>query len=74
MLKGEIVGHVYRQVCLSLMARSEYAAMEKQRQCKIRRISVESHAVQECACSFDGKQAGKEDQQCRDNGMERSEA
>jgi hypothetical protein len=30
--------------------------------------------VQECACSFDDKQAGKEDQQRKDNGMERSEA
>jgi hypothetical protein len=74
MPKGEIVGHVYRQVCLSLMARSEYAEMTKQGQRKLRRISTESHAVQECACSFDGKQEGKEDQQHRDNGMERSEA
>jgi hypothetical protein len=30
--------------------------------------------VKECAFLFDGKQAGKEDQQCRDNCMERSEA
>ena len=49
MPKGEIVGHVYRQVCLSLMARSEYAAMEKQGQRKLRRISAESHAVHRCA-------------------------
>jgi hypothetical protein len=30
---------------------------------KTRRDSAEVHAVQECACSVDGKQAGKEDQQ-----------
>jgi hypothetical protein len=29
--------HVYRQVCLSLMARSEYASMEKHEQSKLRR-------------------------------------
>jgi hypothetical protein len=29
--------------------------------------------VQECACLFDGKQEGKEDQQRRDNCMERSD-
>ena len=28
--------------------------------------------MQRCACSFDGKQAGKEDQQCNDDQMERS--
>jgi hypothetical protein len=38
--------HVYRQVCLSLMARSEYAAMEKQGQRKLRRDSAEVH--EEC--------------------------
>jgi hypothetical protein len=32
--------HVYRQVCLSLMARSEYAAMEKQGQRKLRSVLV----------------------------------
>jgi hypothetical protein len=47
--------------------------MVKQGQPKLRRISAESHAMQECAVSFDGKHAGKEDQQHMDNGMERSE-
>jgi hypothetical protein len=35
-------------------------------------ISTESNAVRRCACSFDGKQAGKEDQQCNDDRMARS--
>jgi hypothetical protein len=69
--KGGDCWHVFKQVCLSLMARLEYETMAKQRQHNIRRISTESHAVQECACSFDGKQVGKEDQQRRDNGLER---
>jgi hypothetical protein len=47
--KGEDCWHIYRQVCLSLMARSEYEAMEKQGKCKLRRISVESHTVCRCA-------------------------
>jgi hypothetical protein len=41
--------HVFRQVCLSLMEISEYAAMEKQGQRKLSRISTESHAVHRCA-------------------------
>jgi hypothetical protein len=45
MPKGEIVGMFTGRVCLSLMARSESAAMEKQEQCKLRRISAESHEV-----------------------------
>jgi hypothetical protein len=50
--------------CLSLMARSEYAAKEKQGQRKFRREKCRSvRRVQERACSFEGKQAGKEDQQ-----------
>jgi hypothetical protein len=44
--KGGDFWHVYRQVCLSLMERSEYAAMEKQGQCKLRRDSAEVH--EEC--------------------------
>jgi hypothetical protein len=35
-------------------------------------ISVESNIVRRCACSFDGKQPRKEDQQCNDDRMERS--
>jgi hypothetical protein len=35
-------------------------------------INAESNAVRRCACSFDGKQAGKEDQQRNDDRMERS--
>jgi hypothetical protein len=35
-------------------------------------ISAESNAVRRCACSFDGKQAGKEDQQRNDDRMARS--
>jgi hypothetical protein len=38
-LDGEGCWHVYRQVCLSLMARLEYAAMEKQGQYKLGRRS-----------------------------------
>jgi hypothetical protein len=41
-----ICWHVYRQVCLSLMARSEYAAIAKQGQRKLRRDSAEVH--EEC--------------------------
>jgi hypothetical protein len=44
MPKGEIVGMFIRQVCLSLMARSEYAAMEKQGQRKLTRESAMVHA------------------------------
>jgi hypothetical protein len=40
--------HVYKQVCLSLMARSEYAAMAKQGQCKLRRDSAECKCM--CVC------------------------
>jgi hypothetical protein len=43
------VGMFTGRVCLSLMARSECAAMEKQEQRKLRRISAESHAVRRCA-------------------------
>jgi hypothetical protein len=49
MPKGEIVGMFTGRVCLSLMARSECAAMKKQEKCKLRRISVESHTVHRCA-------------------------
>jgi hypothetical protein len=35
-------------------------------------INTELNTVQRCACSFDAKQAGKEDQQCNDDRMERS--
>jgi hypothetical protein len=35
-------------------------------------ISTESNVVRRCPCSFDGKQAGKEDQQCNDDRMARS--
>jgi hypothetical protein len=41
--KGVDCRHVYRKVCMSLMARSEYPTMEKQRQCKLRRDSAEVH-------------------------------
>jgi hypothetical protein len=43
------VGMFTGRVCLSLIARSEYAAMEKKEQHKLRRISAESHAVRRCA-------------------------
>jgi hypothetical protein len=49
MPKGEIVGMFTGRVCLSLMERSECAAMAKQEQRKLRRISVESHVVRRCA-------------------------
>ena len=42
--KGGDCWHVFRQVCLSLMERLEYAAMEKQGQHKLRRISEKVHA------------------------------
>ena len=45
--------------------------MEKQGQRKLRRDSAEVHA--ECKSVLDDKQGGKEAQQHRDNGMERSE-
>jgi hypothetical protein len=35
-------------------------------------INTESNAVRRCACSLDGKQAGKEDQQRNDDRMARS--
>jgi hypothetical protein len=38
--------HAFRKMFLSLMARLEYAVMEKQGQCKIRRDSAEVH--EEC--------------------------
>ena len=44
--KGGDCWHVYRQVCLSLMARSEYAAMAKHGQRKLKRDSAEVH--EEC--------------------------
>jgi hypothetical protein len=44
--KGGDCWHVYRQVCLSLMARSEYVEMEKHGQRKLRRDSAEVH--EEC--------------------------
>jgi hypothetical protein len=44
--KGGYCWHVYMQVCFSLMARSEYAAMEKQGQRKLKRDSAEVH--EEC--------------------------
>jgi hypothetical protein len=44
--KGGDCWHVYRQVCFSLMERSEYATMEKHGQRKLRRDSVEVH--EEC--------------------------
>ena len=47
MPKGEVVGMFIRQVCLSLMARSKYAAMEKQ---NLRRESAMVHA--ECKSVF----------------------
>jgi hypothetical protein len=42
-IKIEECWHVYRQVCLLLMERLEYAAIEKQGQCKLRRDSLEVH-------------------------------
>ena len=45
MPKGEIVGMLTSRVCLSLMARSECAAMAKHEQRKLRRISAESHTM-----------------------------
>jgi hypothetical protein len=77
--KGGDCWHVYRQVCLSLMARSEYAAMEKQGQRKLRRDSAEVH--EECKSVLvylmETRQARKKLQQQhwrRNNCMERSEA
>jgi hypothetical protein len=49
MPKGEIVGMFTGRVCLSLMEISECAAMAKQEQCKLRRISTEPHVVCRCA-------------------------
>ena len=46
MPKGEIVGMFIMQVCLSLMARSEYATMAKQGQRKLIRDSAKVH--EEC--------------------------
>jgi hypothetical protein len=37
------------RVCLSLMARSECASMEKHEQSKLKRISADSHVVHRCA-------------------------
>jgi hypothetical protein len=44
--KGGDCWHIYRKMCLSLMARSEYAVMEKQGQHKLIRDSAEVH--EEC--------------------------
>jgi hypothetical protein len=54
----------FQAVCLSLMARSEYAAMEKQGQRKLRRISAEVHA--ECKSVLDHLMVYRQARKIRD--------
>jgi hypothetical protein len=56
--------HVYRQVCLSLMERSEYAAMEKHGLRKLRRISAEVHT--ECKSVLDHLMENRQARKIRD--------